>query len=235
MTKQKLPITFNILQKLQDSVLSQPDVYVTWAAMTFAFFGCLRAAELTIPSQLSFNPLIHICLSDVLIHDETNNDFVSVFIKRSKTDISNVGFHVYIGCSNHKVCGHCSLKYLVTRCVNYSDEPKRQNSPLFMYSNGVILTKHLFVTQTKLALVPVGYHAGNYSGHSFRSGSATSAAAAGLADWEIKLLGRWSSQAYQRYIRTPEGLLTSFSKRIIEHQTFNKVFNYRNPYIANMI
>ena len=103
-----------------------------------------------------------------------------------------------------------------------------------MYSNGVILTKHLFVTQTKLALASLGYQAGNYSGHSFRSGSATSAAAAGLADWEIKLLGRWSSQAYQRYIRTPEGLLTSFSKRIIEHQTFNKVFNYRNPYIANM-
>ena len=80
----------------------------------------------------------------------------------------------------------------------------------------------------------VGYQSENYSGHSFRSGSATSAAAAGMSDWEIKLLGRWSSSAYQRYIRSPVPLLASFSKRIIQTATFQSVFNYRNPYIANM-
>jgi hypothetical protein len=41
---------------------------------------------------------------------------------------------------------------------------------------------------------------GAYSGHLFLRGSATTAKAVGLADKEIQLLDRWSSNAYQAYI-----------------------------------
>ena len=40
-------------------------------------------------------------------------------------------------------------------------------------------------------------------GRSFRIGAATSAASCGLPGHLIKTLGRWSSDAYQIYIRTP--------------------------------
>ena len=36
-----------------------------------------------------------------------------------------------------------------------------------------------------------------YSGHSFRSGAATTAAKQGISDATIKMLGRWKSSAYQ--------------------------------------
>ncbi len=39
-------------------------------------------------------------------------------------------------------------------------------------------------------------------GHSFRSGPASSAARAKVLDHLIKVLGRWSSDCYQRYIHT---------------------------------
>ena len=46
-----------------------------WEAMTLAFFGCLRAAELTIPSKTAFNPSIHLCLSDVKLNTEGKHEF----------------------------------------------------------------------------------------------------------------------------------------------------------------
>ena len=52
------------------------------------------------------------------------------------------------------------------------------------------------------ALSAAGLDTSGYSGHSFRIGSATSAARVGLEDSLIKSLGRWESSAYQRYIRT---------------------------------
>ena len=43
-----------------------------------------------------------------------------------------------------------------------------------------------------------------YSSHSFRIGAASAAAAAGIPDWQIQALGRWSSDCYRGYIRLPD-------------------------------
>ena len=46
--------------------------------------------------------------------------------------------------------------------------------------------------------------ANNFYTHNFRIEAATTAAKAGLPPWLIKVLGRWSSDCYKRYIRTPK-------------------------------
>ena len=53
-----------------------------------------------------------------------------------------------------------------------------------------------------------------YSGHSFRSGAATTAAQQGVEDATIKMLGRWKSGAYQQYIQTPREQLAAISKKL---------------------
>ena len=56
-----------------------------------------------------------------------------------------------------------------------------------------------------------GMDPGHCSGHSFRIGTATVAAAAGLSDSLIQTMGRWKSGAFLSYIRTPSKVLCTAS------------------------
>ena len=103
-------------------------------------------------------------------------------------------------------------------------------SPLFKFSNGALLTRHLLLQQTRLYLTLLGIPCDTYSGYSYRIG-ATSLASAGMTDWEIKLGGRWSSDVYQRYTRLPPSMLASFAKPMVPSPSSNRQFLPRNPYI----
>ena len=81
--------------------------------------------------------------------------------------------------------------------------------PLFVLADNRPLTRTSFVTMLRVVLGKLGLDSTLYAGHSFRIGAATTAAAAGLPDWLIQALGRWSSACYLRYIRVP---LTSLNQ-----------------------
>ena len=54
----------------------------------------------------------------------------------------------------------------------------------------------------------------DYTGHSFRTGAAITAAERGAEDSLIKMLDWWESSAYQIYIKTPREVLAGISKRL---------------------
>ena len=228
---QKLPITLDIMELLSTKVQRTYDGCVIWAAMTLAFFGCLRASECCVTSS-QFDPGVNLCLQDVTAHIEGQVPYMAVVIKRSKTDTLNKGVTVPIGCSGTVVCALCSMKAMLdmrlsqgVQCVG--------SDPLFLLSSGEALTKQVFVQDTRQCLSCLGFKSAEYSGHSFRAGSATSAALAGLADWELQVLGRWTSQAYLRYVRTPQKTLIGFARRLVQHK--DACFPFRNAYITNVI
>ena len=87
--------------------------------------------------------------------------------------------------------------------------------PLFIFQDRKTLTKARLVEQVRAVLTSTGVDGAPFSGHSFRSGAATTAASRGINDVTIKMLGRWKSEAYQFYIKTPREQLVAVIKRLL--------------------
>ena len=89
----------------------------------------------------------------------------------------------------------------VTAVHSHLEEHSRIDGPLFQTIGGTPIT-HSYVTgQLTFILQFLGIDPKFYKGHSFRIGAATRATALGYSEPYIRQLGRWNSNAVQRYIR----------------------------------
>jgi hypothetical protein len=87
------------------------------------------------------------------------------------------------------------------------------DDPLFVDPPGNVLRRAYLVSTIKLLVAMTGRDPTHFSGHSLRAGAATTGADLGFENWELQLLGRWSSDAYMLYIRNPK-LLATFARRL---------------------
>ena len=175
-----------------------------WAACCLGFFGFLRAGEFTVNS--AFQPSIHMTVADLQADSLVNPTCFKVHIKCSKTDPFRMGCDIYVGRGEGPVCPIRALgNFLALRGSS--------EGPLFTFSDGRPLTRQQLSSTVQSILHSAGY-TGSYSGHSFRIGAATTAAARGVPDHLIKTLGRWSSDAYQIYIRTPVSSIVHVSRQL---------------------
>ena len=111
----------------------------------------------------------------------------------SKTDPFRRGVSIFLGKTDSDLCPVAALlSYLAKRGL--------APGPLFRFDEGHPLTRLALVSEVRAALTVAGIDPAPYSGHSFRIGAATSAAAAGVEDAVIKTLGRWRSDAYLRWL-----------------------------------
>lgn len=102
--------------------------------------------------------------------------------------------------------GHAVTAYLAVR--------GRSSGPFFRFKSGKPLSREVLVVKLREALGESGVDVTRYSGHSFRIGAATAAAAAGLEDSLIKTLGKWRSAAYLLYVRVPGEKLASVAVQL---------------------
>ncbi len=205
----RMPITTELLLKLKGIWVQgdgqDRDGCMLWAAAALCFFAFLRAGEMTVPSDTAFDDRAHLSFQDVAADSLKNPRTLKVRIKASKTDPFRVGVDVYVGRTDN------TLAAVLTYMAGRGPGP----GPLFTFRDGKPLTRARFVTQVRQALAAAGVDPKNHSGHSFRSGAATTAAKQGINDATIKMLGRWKSNAYQLYIQTPKEQLAEFSRRLV--------------------
>lgn len=220
----KLPITFPILLKLTSLTYNSFDDIVFVTAAKLAYAGFLRCGEFTIDKPNSFDPNIHVTRSSIRFMPSTiNPDHVILTLPASKTDPFRKGVTIYISSAPNSpsTCPVSALLHLFTV------DPRPLNSPLFITSDHNPLTRSRFIARLHKALLDAGLQPHGYSGHSFRRGAASAAAAAGFLDHEIQQLGRWRSDAYRLYIDTPKDRILNLSSRL--HMADPHVSSFEPP------
>ena len=205
--RERLPISPDILRRIKtswESVPLTPDTVMLWAACSLAFFGFLRAGELSVPSDAAYDLKVHLNVSGIAVDNPVSPTVIRVSIKQSKTDPFRRGVDLFMGKTGTDLCPvKAMLQYLVVRGT--------QREALFRFQDGRLLTRQRFVKEVRKALQQAGIDQSKYCGHSFRIGAATTAAARGMEDSVIKTLGRWRSLAYLDYVRIPRKQLARFS------------------------
>ena len=179
----RMPITPILLRSFKTHLnTTYKDHKMIWAAMLLAFFGFLRSSEL-------------VALNTADISRESVG--YRLHIKASKTDPFRKGTSLIVASSGDPIL--CAV-----RAMDLYLEGSQPRGTLFRFATSGALSQRHFNHLIKDLAQRVGIPVSRYSTHSFRIGAATTAAAAGIPDWKIKMLGRWLSDSYQTYVRTPE-------------------------------
>ena len=195
-SRERLPITPVILKRLKEVWSpsgAERDTKLIWAACCLCFFAFLRAGELTVPSDSAYDSSVHLSVGDIAVDDSRRPSFLRITIKQSKTDPFRKGVDLFVGRTGSDLCPVAAvLDFLQVRGMS--------PGPLFLFEDGRPLTRQRFVVLVRDALRKARIDQSKYCGHSFRIGAATTAAAKGMEDCIIKILGRWESLAYLQYV-----------------------------------
>ena len=199
------PITLPQLRRLvhfiQYNTYNPHDSAMLTSVVTLAFFGLLRVSKYTSPTRASYDPAHTLLYSDIFLTSPLR--VAAIRIKASKTDPFKSGCIVRVGVIQDDVCP-------VTALHRYHSSHLSCQGPLYVFSSSVFLTRN-HITSLLRTCFP---NAPTINSHSFRIGGASAAASAGVANSTIQILGRWTSDAYRRYICISDDLACDLTRRV---------------------
>ena len=204
---ERLPITsqvlYEIFRVLDGKTFSRFNDCLMKAACSLAFFGFLRCGEFTTLTN-NFDPEINPCLEDVIFSESGIGKCFKLRLKASKTDPFREGCLVSYHANLSQICPHVAMETYLKLRNKSKQEPK---TPLFVLENGTVLSRAAFLEMLSAACMQAGVPPRGYTGHSFRIGAATTAAKRNVPEYLIQHLGRWSSDCFKTYIRTPQSVI----------------------------
>ena len=208
----RVPMTLPMLDQLFTFIQGHypgSDTYMLQSAVTLAFFGLLRVSEFTAQNPYTYDSSYTLCFNNVFI----STNLIIVQLRASKTDPFRMGVNIRIGVTGTRLCPVQALSRF------HQVHPSRVG-PLFVFSSGRFLARDDLVFLLRSCFPDL-----NVNTHSFRIGGASAAASAGIADSTIQILGRWSSDAYRRYIRIPDEQVMSWSRLISRSHSGSRVWD----------
>ena len=190
------PVTISHLHKLHayfDTEFITQDANMLKSATLLAFFGILLASEYLSDAPHSSHHDSPLLTSDIRI--STDPSHMKVSIRKSKTDPFRQGCTITIWATHTAICPIQAMERFLSRYL-YTQ------GPLFRLSNGSLLSRQRLSGYLQAALPSL-----NLNTHSFRLGGASAAAAMGIPDSTIQILGRWVSNAYRTYLHLPDSTI----------------------------
>ena len=212
----RLPITYQHLLLLFHRVHMQQ--YTDFQSLmvrttcALAFFGLLRCSEYVSPRRRSFDADATLLVQDISFNSALNIMYVR--IKASKTDPFRTGCTIRVSAVPGMICPLSLMREYLRRHPTGA-------GPLFVWEEGhylirsdiVLILRRCFPGQI------------NLNTHSFRIGGASAAASAGVSDSHIQILGRWSSDAYRRYIHASDELVFRLGQALVSGLPSTRVWD----------
>ncbi|KAK3107546.1 hypothetical protein FSP39_017027 [Pinctada imbricata] len=190
----RLPITLPILSRITnalDKTISEHfNRSLLCSIFTLALHGFFRMGELIAKKPAFLTKVVQ--REDVSFPEA---GCVQVIIRYSKTMQNVHPITLFIsGTNSSYTCPVQSLRAYLSSHIHFS-------GPLFQFASGVPVSQHFVSSHLQKAITFIGLSPKLYKSHSFRIGAATEATKRGLSQTEIQKLGRWKSDAFQKYIR----------------------------------
>jgi integrase len=215
------PVTPDILRLLKARISESGhhlvDKRLLWCVCSSMFFGAFRGHEILCKQEKEFDPAFTLLWEDVDVKREIggHEKWLEYKIKAPKEDRAGRVTVVDVYQSIPELCPVRAFERW-----RELKPPSAAGQPVFRWSSGVPLTAAALNRLLKERLE--GFVEGAdkwFTTHSFRTGAASWLGQVGAEDEEVKALGRWSSRAFEEYLRLPRtkrrAVAKAMSKNVI--------------------
>ena len=196
----RLPMTIAMMKLLKERIrksdLAGETKLMLWTVSSLMFFGAFRINELVSKTESCFDPDHTLLTRDVQLNETTEGNSLSVTLKCPKENKAGEGAVVDVFEAEGPLCP--VRAYTKWR----RNSGQKAHMPLFCHPDGTPLTDRKFNRYLRDLLGRQAQFAkGTISAHSFRAGIPTILGSKGYDDEEIKRVGRWSSRAFEFYVK----------------------------------
>lgn len=182
-----LPLLINILNALPNVCTNTFEIKLFALAFSLAYFAILRVGEITHTNPTHSNAL---SIHNTLLSSHS----IKLVLTKTKTDPIGVGTTLIITFQAENRPLFVNLQSYLSIRPNYPGQ-------LLCHIDGSPLTYYQFNQVLKRALSFLKIDTSTFKSHSFRIGAATHMYLQGIPENDIKVKGRWRSDAFKSYIR----------------------------------
>ena len=177
----------NIISILPTIFSSTYDVTLSTAILLLMYHGCFRVGELLFSGSNKHS----LCLENIHIQSNDSKPQLQITLQSHKHKSTPTSF----------ILPSSPLFCPVTATLNYSAIRPKTPGVFFIHKGGSPVQRTFLADLIKKSVKILGLNPDLFNTHSIRSGRATDLAREGVPESIIKATGRWSSDAFKKYIQ----------------------------------